>query len=401
MPMQYDFDTIVSRRGTDCEKWDLPAEDGVLPLWVADMDFLAAPAIVDALRRRVDEGVFGYALPPSSWHESLVRWLARRHGWKVGPDSILDATGVVPALVATIRTFCKPGDRVIIQAPAYNFFYTAIRDQGCEVVENRLRRIAVREGTEGDFSYEMDFEDLEQKVADPRTRLFLLSNPHNPVGRAWRADELRRVGDICQRHGVFVASDEIHADLQMPDSRHVPFASLGGDFAQNSATFWSASKAFNLAGLQTAEVICGNAEARERIRHALRANRTGELNAFGFVASKVAWDDCEGWLDELRTYLHGNYSALLAFVRKRLPALRVASLEATYLAWVDISALDVPSAELARRLEQEAKVKFSPGAIYGEEKGAAYLRINLACPRTTLLEALGRTARFINGLKRK
>ena len=399
--MNYDFDTIIIRRGTDCEKWDSLAEDGVLPLWVADMDFRAAPAIVDALRRRVDEGVFGYALPPPSWHESLVRWLARRHGWKAGPDSILDATGVVPALVATIRTFCKPGDRVIIQAPAYNCFYTAIRDQGCEVVENRLRCIAVREGTEGDFSYEMDFEDLEQKVADPRTRLFLLSNPHNPVGRAWRADELRRVGDICQRHGVFVASDEIHADLQMPDSRHVPFASLGGDFAQNSATFWSASKAFNLAGLQTAEVICGNAEARERIRHALRANRTGELNAFGFVASKVAWDDCEGWLDELRTYLHGNYSALLAFVRKRLPALRVASLEATYLAWVDISALNVPSAELARRLEQEAKVKFSPGAIYGEEKGATYLRINLACSRTTLLEALERTASFINGLKRK
>ena len=187
----------------------------------------------------------------------------------------------------------------------------------------------------------------------------------------------------------------------MPDSRHVPFASLGGDFAQNSATFWSASKAFNLAGLQTAEVICGNAEARERIRHALRANRTGELNAFGFVASKVAWDDCEGWLDELRTYLHGNYSALLSFVRNRLPALRVATLEATYLAWVDVGALGVPSAELARRLEQEAKVKFSPGAIYGEEKGATYLRINLACSRTTLLEALERTASFINGLKRK
>ena len=397
--MEYDFDIIVTRRDTDCEKWDLPAEDGVLPLWVADMDFRAAPAIVDALRRRVDEGVFGYALPPSSWHESLVRWLARRHGWKIGLDSILDATGVIPALAATIRAFCKPGDKVIIQPPVYNCFYSVIHDQGCTIVENRLRRIPVPDGAEGDFSYEINFEDLELEAAD--AKLLVLSNPHNPAGRAWCADELRRVGEICLRHGVFVASDDIHADLQMPGSRHVPFASLGGDFAQNSATFWSASKAFNLAGLQTAEVICGNAEARERIRHALRANRTGELNAFGFVASKVAWDDCERWLDELRTYLHGNYSALLAFVRKRLPALRVASLEATYLAWVDISALNVPSAELARRLEHEAKVKFSPGAIYGEEKGAAYLRINLACPRATLLEALERTARFIKGLKRK
>ena len=397
--MEYDFDTIVPRRGTGCEKWDLPAADDVLPLWVADMDFRAAPAIVDALRRRVDEGVFGYALPPLSWHESLARWLVRRHGWKIVPDSILDATGVIPALAATIRAFCKPGDKVIIQPPVYNCFYSVISDQGCTIVENRLRCIPVPNGVEGDFTYEIDFEDLERKVAD--AKLLVLSNPHNPAGRAWRADELRRVGEICLRHGVFVASDEIHADLQMPGSRHMPFASLGGDFSQWSATFWSASKAFNLAGLQTAAVVCANDAARERIRHVLRINRTGELNHFGFAASKVAWDECEGWLDALRTYLHGNYSALRAFIRDRLPMIQVARLEATYLAWVDISALGVMSAELAYRLEHEAKVKFSPGAIYGEERGAAYLRINLACPRAMLLEALERTAGFIKELKRK
>ena len=397
--MNYDFDTIIARRGTDCEKWDLPAEDGVLPLWVADMDFRAAPAIVDALRRRVDEGVFGYALPPSSWHESLVRWLVRRHGWKVEPDSILDATGVIPALAATIRAICEPGDKVIIQPPVYNCFYSIIHAQDCEIVENRLRRIPVPDGAEGDFTYEIDFEDLERKAAD--AKLLVLSNPHNPAGRAWRADELRRVGDICRRHGVFVASDEIHADLQTPGSRHVPFASLGRDFAQNAATFWSASKAFNLAGLQCAAVICANDALRASIRHALRANRTGELNPFGFIASKVAWDECAQWLDALRAYLNGNYSALRSYVRDRLPTLQVARLEATYLAWVDATPLGVPSAEIARRLEHEAKVKFSPGAIYGEEKGAAYLRINLACPRATLLEALERTARFIKGLKRK
>ena len=397
--MEYDFDTIVPRRGTDCEKWDLPAKDGVLPLWVADMDFRIAPAIVDALRRRVDDGVFGYALPPSAWHESLVRWLARRHGWKIGLDSILDATGVIPALAATIRVFCEPGDKVIIQSPVYNCFFSVIHDHGCDIVENRLRRIPVSDRAEGNFSYEMDFEDLERKAADAKAKLLILSNPHNPAGRAWREDELRRVGDICRRHGVFVASDEIHADLQMSGSRHVPFASLGGDFAQNSATFWSASKAFNLAGLQTAAVICANDIARERIRHALCVNRTGELNVFGFVASKVAWNECASWLDELRAYLHSNYSALLAFVRDRLPMLQVARLEATYLAWVDVTPLGIPSTGLTRRLEQEAKVKFSPGAIYGEEKGAAYLRINLACPRETLLEALWRTTGFIKELK--
>ena len=396
--MNYNFDTFVPRRGTDCEKWDSLA-DGVLPLWVADMDFLAAPAIVDALKRRANEGVFGYAHPPAAWHESLARWLARRHGWEIEPDTVLDTTGVIPALAATIRAFCKPGDKVIIQPPVYNCFYTVIRDQGCTIVKNRLRRVPVSDGTEGDFSYEIDFEDLERKAAD--AKLLVLSNPHNPAGRAWRMDELRRVGEICLRHGVFVASDEIHADLQMPGSRHVPFASLGGDFAQNSATFWSATKAFNLAGLQTAAVVCTNDSARERIRRALRANRTGELNALGFVASKVAWDECEGWLDELRIYLHGNYSALLSFVRNRLPALSVATLEATYLAWVDVGALGVPSAELARRLEQEAKVKFSPGAIYGEEDGSSFLRVNLACPRATLHEALERTAGFIDEFKRK
>lgn len=398
--MHYDFDTIVPRRGTDCEKWDSP-EDGVLPLWVADMDFRAAQPIVDALRRRVDEGVFGYAKPPASWHESLARWLARRHGLTVDLGSVVDATGVVPAIVATVRAFCEPGDKVVIQSPAYNCFYTAIHDQGCEVVENQLRRVPVSDDAEGDFTYEIDFEDLERKVADAKAKLLVLSNPHNPVGRAWRADELRRVGEICRRHDVFVASDEIHADLQMMGSRHVPFASLGGDFTQNSATFWSATKAFNIAGLQTAAVICENAAVRERLRRSLRANRTGELNALGFVASKVAWDECEGWLDELRLYLHGNYSALLSFVRNRLPALRVATLEATYLAWVDLGALGIPSAELARRLEQEAKVKFSPGAIYGEENGSSFLRINLACLRATLLEALERMAGFINGLKSK
>jgi cystathionine beta-lyase len=396
--MNYDFDTFVPRRGTDCEKWDSLA-DGVLPLWVADMDFRAAPAIVDALKRRANEGVFGYAHPPTVWHESLARWLARRHGWEIDSGSVLDATGVIPALAATIRAFCKPGDKVIIQPPVYNCFYTVIRDQGCTIVENRLRRVPVSDGTDGDFTYEIDFEDLERKAAD--AKLLILSNPHNPAGRAWRADELRRGGEICLRHGVFVASDEIHADLQMPGSRHVPFASLGGDFARNSATFWSATKAFNLAGLQTAAVVCANAAAREKIRHALRVNRTGELNVFGFVASKTAWDECAPWLDELRDYLHGNYTALLAFVRDRLPALQVAKLEATYLAWVDATPLGVSSAELARRLEHEAKVKFSPGAIYGEEDGSSFLRVNLACPRATLHEALERTAGFIDEFKRK
>ena len=393
--MSIDFDKVIPRRRTASEKWDIPRGEDVLPLWVADMDFRAAPAIVDALHRRVDEGVFGYALPPHAWHDSLRRWLHRRHGWKVESSSILDATGVIPALAATIRAFCVPGDKVIVQTPVYNCFFRTIRNQGCEVLESPLRRVAAKDGGNGDFTYEMDFDDLERKVSDPRVKLFLLCNPHNPVGRTWTDGELRLAGEICLYHGVAVASDEIHADLQMPLSHHVPCARVSRDFSEASITFWSASKAFNLAGLQTAAVICKHDAARERIKHFLNVHGTGELNPFGFIAASAAWGKSEEWLDELREYLSGNYRTLLDFVRLRLPTLRVAALEATYLAWVDATALGFDSTALAARLEYEAKVKFSQGAIYGEPHGSAFLRINLACPRITLMDALERFAKWI------
>lgn len=396
--MAYDFDTQVSRRGTASAKWDLPREEGVLPLWVADMDFLAAPAILEAMHRRVEGGVFGYVLPPASWHDSLVTWLSLRHGWQVQPHAMLDSTGVIPALAAVVRAFCDTGDKVIVQTPIYNAFFTTIRNQGCEVLESPLRRVSAKAGGDGDFTYEMDFEDLERKAADPRAKLFLLCNPHNPVGRAWTADELCRVGDICLQHGLFVASDEIHADLQMPGSRHVPFASVAESFRRCSLTFWSASKAFNLAGLQTAVVICADSKVRERVRHYLDVHGTGWLNPFGFLASSVAWDGCADWLDELCAYLRGNYRTFLDFVHSRLPQFQTATLEATYLAWLDVTAAGIPSLEMAQRLECEAKVKFAPGAMYGEPRGASFLRINLACPRTTLADALERLASWFLGM---
>ena len=280
--MNYDFDTIIARRGTDCEKWDLPAEDGVLPLWVADMDFRAAPAIVDALCRRVEEGVFGYALPSGSWHESLVRWLNVRHRWQVSSDTVIDAIGVVPALASVIRAFCSPGDKVIVQTPAYNCFFATIRNQGCDVLENPLRRVPVREDNEGDFTYEMDFEDLERKVADPRVKLFLLCNPHNPTGRAWTAEELRTVGEICLRHGVFVASDEIHADLRFayilvrvqgvqpcwtPDCRHYLFRSGG---ARAGASFPQSPLYGRNQSIRFSRLICRMGQMQRLARRASR-----------------------------------------------------------------------------------------------------------------------------------
>lgn len=395
-----DFDRQIPRRGTASVKWDVPREDGVLPLWVADMDFRTAQPIIDALRRRVEDGIYGYALPPRTWRESLVRWLSVRHGWTMSPDSVLGAIGVVPALAAVVRALCRPGDKVVVQPPVYGCFFTTIRNQGCEVLESPLRQVSAPDGAGGDFTYEMDFDDLERKIAQPGVRLFLLCNPHNPAGRSWTADELRRAGDICRRNGVFVVSDEIHADLQMPGSRHVPFASLSDSFRDGSLSFWSASKAFNLAGLQTAEVVCANSSVRELVGKSLETNGTGGLNPFGFVASSVAWDECAGWLDAVRSYIKGNYIVLCDFLRARLPRLRVATLEATYLAWVDTSALGIPSETLVARLEREAKVLFSPGKIFGEARDEAFLRVNLACPRATLAEALERVAAWCDAAVR-
>ena len=387
-----DFDTLQQRRGTASVKWDVLSDDETLPLWVADMDFRAAPEIISALHERVDSGVFGYALAPESWRQSLARWLAARHDWSIDTKWLVETTGVLRSLGAAIDVFCSKGDGIILQTPAYCGFLEVIRDHGVELFESPLRRAQSRR--EGDFTYEMDFEDLERKASDPRAKLFLLCNPHNPAGRAWSADELRRVGEICRRHGVFLLSDEIHADLQMPGLRHVPYAKVSEGFEDTFMTFWSATKAFNLAGLHASVAVCANPEVRDRMRRMHGKHGTGYLNAFSFLASSVAWDKCAYWLDELRTYLHGNYLALLEFIRERMPSVRVADLDATYLAWLDVTAFGVPSGELARRLEAEAKVKLSPGAMFLEPKGESFLRLNLASPRAMLNEALERCARL-------
>ena len=390
-----DFDTLQQRRGTASVKWDVLSDDETLPLWVADMDFRAAPEIISALHERVDSGVFGYALAPESWRQSLARWLATRHDWTIDTKWLVEATGVLRSLGAAIDVFCSNGDGIILQSPAYCGFLEVIHDHGVELFESPLRRVPSH--GEGDFSYEMDFEDLERKASDPRAKLFLLSNPHNPAGRAWSADELRRAGEICRRHGVFLLSDEIHADLQMPGSRHVPYAKVAEGFEDTFMTFWSATKTFNLAGLHASVAVCANPKVRDQMRRMHGKHGTGYLNTFSFLASSVAWDKCAYWLDELLPYLHGNYLALLGFIRERMPRVRVADLDATYLAWLDVTALGVPSRELAQRLETEAKVKLSPGAMFLEPKGESFLRVNLASPHTMLMEALERCARMKTG----
>lgn len=378
----FDFDTVINRRGTNSYKWDIVKEEDVIPLWVADMDFKAAPAILEALKKRVEHGVFGYTLVPDSYYEAIINWFARRHNWQIDRSWIIYTTGVVPAVSCAIKALTLPGEKVLIQTPDYNCFFSSIKNNGCEVAENEL----VRRGD----SYEVDFEDFERQCADEKTTVFLLCNPHNPAGRVWTKEELERMNDICLAHGVRVISDEIHCELVMPGHRFTPFAAISDACRDNSVVLNSPTKAFNIAGLQIANIICADPAMRRRIDRAVNINEVCDVNPFGVVALQAAYNESEEWLDSLNHYIWGNYLALKEFIAKELPRLEVARLEGTYLAWVDIKATGLTSDEAYEKLMKEGRVYVNSGTMYGRRAGEGYLRINLACPRATLLEGMKR-----------
>lgn len=378
----FDFDTVINRRGTNSYKWDIVKEEDVIPLWVADMDFKAAPAILKALKKRVEHGVFGYTLVPDSYYEAIINWFARRHNWQIDRSWIIYTTGVVPAVSCAIKALTLPGEKVLIQTPDYNCFFSSIKNNGCEVAENEL----VRRGD----SYEVDFEDFERQCADEKTTVFLLCNPHNPAGRVWTKEELERMNDICLTHGVRVISDEIHCELVMPGHRFTPFAAISDACRDNSVVLNSPTKAFNIAGLQIANIICADPAMRRRIDRAVNINEVCDVNPFGVVALQAAYNESEEWLDSLNHYIWGNYLALKEFIAKELPRLEIARLEGTYLAWVDIKATGLTSDETYEKLMKEGRVYVNSGTMYGRRAGEGYLRINLACPRATLLEGMKR-----------
>lgn len=379
----YNFDELVDRRGTNSYKWDSAPGGDVLPMWVADMDFRAAPPIIDALRRRVEHGVFGYVKVPGEYYDAVAGWFARRHGWHIERDWIMYTSGVVPAVSVVVKALCSPGDRVILQTPVYNCFFSSVRNNGCEVLENPLRN------DHGRFT--IDYDDLEAKAADPRATMLVLCNPHNPVGRVWTAGELRRLNDICLRHGVRVLSDEIHCELTRPGLAYQPFAAVSDDCRRNAIVANSPSKSFNTAGLQIANIISDDAEARARIDRAINVNEVCDVNPFGVEALMAAYNEGGPWLDALRQYLWGNYAALCRFFAERLPALGVTPLEGTYLVWVDCRALGATSDELAARLASEGRVMVNSGTMYGRA-GEGFIRINIACPRSRMMEGLSRIA---------
>lgn len=389
--MKYNFDEIIPRRHTNSVKWDETSIVDLIPLWVADMDFRTFPPIIEALHRRVDHGVFGYTHVPDTYYESVIRWFSKRHGLNgVVPADIIYTSGVVPAISAIIRGLTLPGDKVLVQTPVYNCFFSSIRNQGCIVEENRL---AYQENT-----YVIDWEDFERKCSDNRVRIFLLCNPHNPAGRVWTKEELQRMGEICLKNNVFVISDEIHCELVMPGYQYTPFASLSPSFIRNSATCVAPTKAFNIAGLQIANIIVKDSKKRERIDRGINLHEVCDINPFGVIATEVAYTD-EGaeWLRQLNGYIAQNYHYLCQFIAEQLPQLHVVRLEGTYLAWVDCSALGIPSSVLVERLLRQSGVWLNDGEMYGE-KLRPFVRINLACPIDTLSEGLRRMAQGIAAL---
>ncbi len=377
--MAYDFDQIVDRRGTGSLKWDVA--EGELPMWVADMDFQTAPEIRQALAERLQHGVFGYGIIPDEWYEAYIGWWKERHGFTMEKDWLIFCTGVVPAISSMVRKLTTPAEKVLIQTPVYNIFFNSIYNNGCNVLQSPL----AYNGKE----YAIDFEDLEAKLADPQTTLMILCNPHNPVGKIWDRETLARIGTLCQKHHVIVISDEIHCDLTEPGKSYIPFASVSEACRNNSITCIAPTKAFNMAGMQTAAVSVPNPVLRHKVWRGLNTDEIAEPNAFAVPAAVAAFTKGGTWLDALRAYVQQSKERVVQFVAQELPQLSVVPSEATYLLWLDCGKLGGDGAEIAQVIRRETGLYLSDGDQYGGN-GNQFLRMNLACPHSVVEDGLRR-----------
>ena len=373
--MKYNFDEIISRKDSGSIKWDETPFGEVLPMWIADMDFKSAPAILDALQKRVDHGIFGYNETPNAFYDAIIRWWKKRYGFTLEKEWLIPVSGVIPALSAAIQSLSKTGDHVIIQSPVYNHFYSSIENNGCVAIENNLLY--------DNGKYTIDFEDLAQKASDPKAKILIISNPHNPVGRVWKSEELQAVGDICLKHNVLIISDEIHADLVFEGHVHIPFASLGEKYSLNSVTLSSPTKSFNLAGLQVGYFFTQNEQFRKAIQSSFKLMGIELLNLFGISALIAAYEESDQWLDALKEYLQDNYLFLTQFINSNLPQIKVTPLEATYLVWLDCTAFGKTADELSHKLLEEQKLWLNSGTMYGGA-GEGFLRINIATSKILL-----------------
>lgn len=381
--MNYSFDEIVNRKGTNCYKWDslqgcFGAEE-LLPFSVADSDFRTAPEIINALKERVKHGIFGYPFRDEEYSKATVNWIGRRHGWEVSKDWIVPLCGVVTSMSFAVQAFTSPGDKVLIQTPVYGPFYNVITKNRREIVENPLRFNKHR--------YEMDFDDLEIKCA-AGVKMMLLCNPHNPVGRVWEKSELERVTGICRKYGVIIVSDEIHSDLIYKGHRHIP-AGYAADHSDKTIVCTAASKSFNIPGLQTSNAIIPDDAMRKRYCELVYSHFIPAPNFLGMLATQVAYDNSEKWLEDQLAYLESNRDFLIEYINSNMPQIDVTQPEGTYLAWLDFRSLKISNEALMKLLVEKGRVALSNGTEFGS-KGEGFMRFNFACPRTQLKEGLDR-----------
>ena len=388
--MTYNFDTIINRQHTSSYKWDMAekmvGEKDVLPLWVADMDFQAPPAVLEALQKRVEHGVLGYTVIPDSCYGAIIEWMKKRHGWEIQQEWIVFTSGVVPAFYWAVTAYTNPGDSVIIQPPVYYPFFKAVTKNGRQLIENQLRYV--------NGCYEIDFDELERQFT-PRTKLFLLCSPHNPVGRVWTQPELSRLAELCLKHNVTLCSDEIHADLIFRGNRHIPTAMLSDEIAQNTVTCTAANKTFNIAGLTTGFMIIPNRDRRVDFMQARERLGIDTFNLFGLLATEAAYQHGEEWLEQLLDYLQENLALVLRFFEERIPQITVVETEGCYLAWLDCRAFHLSDTELKDFMLKKAKVWLNDGPVFGKG-GSGFQRLNFACPRALLKEALERIESAVN-----
>ena len=377
--MKYDFDRVIDRRSSNSLKWDVGENE--LPMWVADMDFAAAPPIRAALEKRLSHGIFGYSVIPDEWAESYIGWWKTRHGFELDREWLIFCTGVVPAISSCVRKLTTTAEKVLIQTPVYNIFFNSIYNNGRNILESPL--------VYADGGYSIDFDDLEEKLSDPQTTLMILCNPHNPVGKIWDCETLSKIGELCYKHGVTVISDEIHCDITSPNASYVPFASVSDICRDISVTCIAPTKCFNIAGLHTAAVSVPNPKLRHKVWRALNTDEVAEPNVFSVCAAVSAFTEGREWLDEFREYVFENRRVAEEYMKNNIPEIVPVKADATYLMWLDCSALGGGSEEIETFIRKETGLFLTPGVEYGKS-GNSFLRFNIACPRSTLMDGLER-----------
>lgn len=396
----YNFDQVIDRTKSNSAKWNKKVlekgfgDPDLLPMWVADMDFKAPQPIIEKLVQTAEYGIYGYSILPPSFFESVLSWFKRRYGWDIDKKWLSQTPGVIPALDVAVNAFCNPGDKVIVQNPVYYPFYPVIENNGCRFLLNPLKLF--------NNHYTMDFEDLEKKVKDPRAKMIIICSPHNPISRVWTKEELTQLGEICIENEILVVSDEIHCDLIFPGYKHTNFANINDKFAQNSITCTSTSKTFNLAGLKISNIVIPNQKIRQTFKNTQANLGVGGPNLFAVAAMETAYkhEICENWLDALLQYLKGNLNFLKVSIKEKLPQIKVIEPEGTYLVWLDFRELGLEPKELEKFMRGKAKVALDEGYIFGQG-GEGFERINIACPKSILEEALNRITEAIINMEKK